>query len=360
MDNTYLITGYPGFIASRIVKEIIQTEHVDHLYLLVLPDMKERAKAAAESLLLFENQVTIVEGDITKRDFGWTRELSHNLKRSVTHVFHLAAIYDLAVKKKQAEAVNVDGTRNVNRWTEGVKQLKRYVYFSTAYVSGDRRGTILERELVRGQSFKNHYEKTKYDAEVLVEEVSKTTPTTIIRPGIVRGDSVTGETAKFDGVYFYLNILERFRQLRLPRVPLVASSEAKGNFVPVDYVVSAAVYLGHKDVGAGKTYHLTDPNPFSMREVFHMLSEAYLGKTPKAGIASKLAGNRLSKPLEKYFRVEKEALAYAAVDADYDTEQAERDLQGSGIVCTPFDETVGALVHYYYEHKNDKDKHIQR
>lgn len=62
------------------------------------------------------------------------------------------------------------------------------MYFSTAYVSGNRTGLIRETELQMGQQFKNHYEETKYKAEVLVQEL-KDVPYTIIRPGITVGNS---------------------------------------------------------------------------------------------------------------------------------------------------------------------------
>ncbi|WP_330219520.1 SDR family oxidoreductase [Peribacillus muralis] len=48
-----------------------------------------------------------------------------------------------------------------------------------------------------------------YEAEVLVEELKKEIPITIIRPGIVKGHSQTGQTIKFDGPYFILNFLDR-------------------------------------------------------------------------------------------------------------------------------------------------------
>ena len=55
-----------------------------------------------------------------------------------------------------------------------------------------------------GQGFKNHYESTKFQAEVWVRELLDRVPTTILRPAIVVGDSRTGETEKFDGPYYVL------------------------------------------------------------------------------------------------------------------------------------------------------------
>lgn len=60
------------------------------------------------------------------------------------------------------------------------------MYFSTAYVAGKRGGTIFERELVHQEGFKNHYEETKYLAEIIVNQAKNNLPVTIIRPGIVK------------------------------------------------------------------------------------------------------------------------------------------------------------------------------
>ena len=122
-------------------------------------------------------------------------------------MWHLAAVYDLAVPKDIAWKVNVHGTDTFNQVVVQFPHLKRYMYFSTAYVAGKREGKLLETELIRPSGFKNHYEETKFEAELLVENLKEKIPVTIIRPGIVRGNSKTGETIKFDGPYFFINMI---------------------------------------------------------------------------------------------------------------------------------------------------------
>ena len=87
------------------------------------------------------------------------------------------------------------------------ERLERLAYVSTAYVAGKRTGVVYEHELVMGQDFKNHYESTKFQAEVWVRELLDPVPTTILRPAIVVGDSRTGETEKFDGPYYILRAI---------------------------------------------------------------------------------------------------------------------------------------------------------
>lgn len=361
--NSYFFTGFPGFLATSLVKRIIETKtDIHHFYLLVLPHFIEKAEQEVKKIVegtdLTTSHFTIIPGDITKVNLKLPIKLIDQLEEEITHIFHLAAIYDLAVPKDLAYEVNVLGTKNINDWILTLKNVKRYVYFSTAYISGTREGLILENDLDMSQQFKNHYEWTKFEAEKLVQKVIEQVPTTIIRPGIVRGHSKTGETIKFDGPYFILNFLDRFK--KIPRLPYLGKGDVEGNFVPVDYVIDATVYLGHKDVGVGKTYHLTDPNPYTMREVYEMLMNQYLQKEPLGTVPLAVAKSFLSFSfLRKWTKVEKESLDYFQFQAKYDCTHAQTDLKDSGIFCPDFKETLPAMIDFYEKYKDDQDKQLK-
>lgn len=364
MKNTYFLTGYPGFLASGLIRQLIHDhqENIEHIYLLVLPHLEGKATKEitrfAKENDFSKDLFTIVPGDITKPNLAISTGTNNILQDSVTHVFHLAAIYDLAVPKAAAYDVNVNGTYRVNNWVKTLTNLKRYIYFSTAYVSGTRAGRIYEHELIKGQTFKNHYEKTKYEAELLVEYLKRTVPTTIIRPGIVKGDAQTGETIKFDGLYFMLNFLKNARIL--PVFPYFGAGEPEGNFVPSDYVLEASSYLALAPVGEGKTYHLTDPNPYRMWELQKMLTEHYVGKTPKFQIPLFIVKFPLSfAPIRKWLQVEKEAMDYFTIRSSYDCSQTTEDLKRSGITCPDFKDTVRPMVEFYRRHKDDPSKQIK-
>ena len=205
---TDLLTGFPGFIGRRLATRLLEEKGVK-LVALVEPRMAEAATAAAAEI--DPKRIEVLAGDISERrlalaDADWDR-----LTKDVRRVYHLAAIYDLAVPIEVAQRVNVDGTGNVLELCAAAKKLERLAYVSTAYVAGRRRGVVYEHELVMGQEFKNHYESTKFQAEVWVREEMADVPTTILRPAIVVGDSQTGETQKFDGP-----VLHPARHLRRP------------------------------------------------------------------------------------------------------------------------------------------------
>ncbi|WP_085505069.1 SDR family oxidoreductase [Thalassobacillus devorans] len=362
MANTYFFTGFPGFLASHLIEEILRQGYaVDKIYLLTLKQTKNQAETSIKEIIkgsyLSEDQVKVMEGDITKPGLGIDHPLSNTWMDDITHFFHLAAIYDLSVPLTPAWQVNVNGTRHVNEWVKQLKSLERYVYFSTAYVSGKRFGTIFENELEHNAGFKNHYEYTKYEAEKLVHEIKDEVPTTIIRPGIVVGDSKHGTTSKFDGPYFILNMLAHMSYA--PLLPYFGEGKVEVNLVPWDYVVQATIHLSHHQVGRGKTYHLTDPAPLTAKDIYKLLAQSYLSKEPSFTVPLGWAGNSLKLPLiRKWLGMPREALDYFTCDSHYDASQAEKDLADTPYVCPDFASIKEQLVQYYKANRKNPDKQV--
>src|SRR3712207_4146465 len=106
-------------------------------------------------------RVELVAGDIGERRLGLDDAEYRRLADSVSVVHHLAAIYDLSVPLELAQRVNVDGTGNVLDFCRACKDFLGLQYVSTAYVAGERTGVVYEHELIFGQPFKNHYERSE-------------------------------------------------------------------------------------------------------------------------------------------------------------------------------------------------------
>lgn len=360
MTHIYFFTGFPGFIAARMIRHLLGTREHSRFVLLVHPSQRERAERQIADLnreYPNRGQFEMIPGDITLEGLGIGETIRQERAKSITHLFHLAAIYDLAVPYDLAYQVNVIGTRRVNEWARLLPHLQRYVYFSTAYVSGTREGVILETELEMNQRFKNHYESTKYEAEVLVQAERERLPLTIIRPGIVMGDSRTGETAKFDGPYFIMQFFHRFRRFPIPYIGLTSTMI---NLVPVDYVVSAALYLAHAAEGENRVYHLTDPDPKPIRHVYERICRDLLNKQPSWTLPLSLVDAALSVPaFRRWVMVEQETLEYFQCQSLYDCRQALEDLRESGITCPSFDLYAERAVRYFAEHRKDPEKVIR-
>jgi len=202
-----LLTGFPGFIGRRLARRLLDSEPDLLLVALVEERMLDPAREAAAAI--DPDRIELLAGDIADRRLGLSDDDYGRLTAELRRVYHLAAIYDLAVPVELAQRVNVDGTGNVLELCAAAGKLERLAYVSTAYVAGLRTGVVYEHELSLGQGFKNHYESTKFQAELWVRERMRQIPTTILRPAIVVGDSQTGETQKFDGPYYLLRTVSR-------------------------------------------------------------------------------------------------------------------------------------------------------
>src|SRR5713226_450894 len=350
-NETVFITGFPGFIATRLVRRL--AAEGARFILLVHPlflatAAKELAEIASETGA-DPHHFLIVEGDITKPGLGLSVSDQERARRETTTIFHLAAIYDLAVACDVASHVNVEGTLNVNLFAKSIENLRRYHYVSTCYVAGRRQGLIMESELHHDKGFRNHYEETKYLAELEVDALKAELPVTIHRPAVVCGDSVTGETAKYDGIYYLIHYLRKWPGgLTLLNI---GNQEVRLNLVPIDFVVSAVVALAKDDRAIGATVQLADPTPLTTRQLFDEISKAIGGRDSFATAPARIVYPVLMLPFApKLSGLPHSAVPYFFLEQTYDTTQARELLEPHGIRCPGFPEYVGALVNFVAEH----------
>lgn len=352
-----LFTGFPGFIGARLLPRLLELHPGATFQCLVQERFLPAARVAIEEIEhahpAARGRLQTVLGDITAPGLGIEPARARELQGALTGAWHLAAVYDLAVTAEVGQRVNVDGTRNVLAFLTAAPGLRRLHYVSTCYVSGRTRGVFRETDLEIGQTFRNHYEETKYRAEVHVARAGL--PTTVYRPAIVVGDSRTGETGKFDGPYFTLAAMER-----LPRRAVFArigSGRAPANMVPVDFVVEAMARLSSIEASLGQTYQLVDPQPTSVHEVGKMMAAA-LGKkfvyvpTPLA-LARAFFSPRA---VQRYFGMPVQTVEYFAEQSQYDTTNASRDLAPLGVRCPHLPEYMDRLVAFYLQKRGQVRK----
>jgi short-subunit dehydrogenase len=196
-------------------------------------------------------------------------------------------------------------------------------------------------------------------------------PVTILRPGIIVGDSRTGEIDKIDGPYYFFKALQRARRVLPSWLPTVGIEGGEINIVPVDYVASAIDHIAHKKGKLdGRAFHLTDPNPRTAGEVINLFAKAadapqmafragteitepatgvvrgVLKYLPPAKRAVKLGISQLGLPPE--------TLSYIDYPTTFDSTATQRALKGSGIEVPPL-ESYASRVWDYWERNLDPD-----
>ena len=349
-SETIFLTGFPGFIAERLVKRLAKAD--TQFFLLVQPQFIEKAsrdieRISAETNTPMEN-FALIEGDITRPNLGISADDLEIVRSETTDVFHLAAIYDLSVNRDPAFLVNVEGTKNVNELVKSLPNLRRYNYISTCYVAGKRSGVIRENELEHDAGFRNFYEETKYLAEMEVEKLKSELPITIFRPSVVVGDSKTGETAKYDGIYYVIFYLKKFPSLL--RIINVGNKDVRLNLVPVDFVVEGIAALSKDDAAIGKTIALADPNPLTTAEICDSVIEAMIGKKSVLTPPMKFVEWSLNLPFSPVFSgLPHSGVPYFFVPQTYDTSVSEDFLKKHDITCPNFRDYVKNLLKFVEE-----------
>jgi dephospho-CoA kinase len=342
-----LITGFPAFTARRMIAQLLDAEPETKLYVLA----RDRFAPDADKLLgelRAGDRAEILVGDVCDMDLGLSSTEYHALTRELTWIHHLAGIYFMGVDVETARRVNVGGTRNVLELARDAARLERLVHWSTAMVSGNRAGTVYEEDLDAGQKFHNGYERTKYEAEQLVRAAMRQLPITVVRPGVIVGDSTTGEIDKLDGPY-YLMVLIATNASGM-RLPILGRGDSPLNLVPIDYVVEAAWHAARSVGAAGKTFHLVDPNPLTARAVFEGVAAHANTALPRGSIPRPLARAVLRTP--GLARLGRGPLAFLDLldhSVHYDSTNTAQALAGTTVRCPALVDYLPALVSHVLE-----------
>ena len=349
------MTGFPGFLGSALLPLLLARREDARAVCVVQArhrDEAERRVLEIESAHHHTiDRIELRNGDITHPGLGL--DAGPDLLDEVSEVWHLAAVYDLAVGEAVARRVNVDGTARVLDLCASLPALRRLQYVSTCYVSGRHQGEYAEDDLDTGQPFRNHYEATKFEAEVLVRKaMADGLPATVYRPGIVVGDSRTGRTQKYDGPYYLAAFLRR-QPLPVAVVPAVGDPDrVRVCLVPRDFVVAAMDELSVLDVSDGRTYALTDPAPPTVREVVdafarHLAKKVVWLPLP-LGLTRTVVGSVPG--MERLLGVPAESLEYFASPTTYSTRNTDDDLAGTGLRCPEFGTYAGRLLAFMDAH----------
>ncbi|SEF12618.1 Male sterility protein [Rhizobiales bacterium GAS191] len=205
---------------------------------------------------LDDGAVLAVHGDVRKDRLGLEREAASVLASTIDLVVHCAAETGFQLAPGLHRSVNIEGTANVIAFARCAKgSPPGLVHISTAYVSGERSGAIMEDELDVGQVFANDYEATKAAAESLVH--ASGLRAAIARPSIVVGASETGAIGRFENIYAFLKLIGSGRVAVLPTAP-----DASLDLVPIDHVINGLIDLVERfEDAAGRTFHLVSGDP---------------------------------------------------------------------------------------------------
>jgi thioester reductase-like protein len=333
--KTLLLTGFPSsFLARRVLPRLLEKQPDDLIKCLVPESAIEKAEEFLRSRPKDQRaRVELVKGDTAAMDFGMAGPKFLDLAKTVDVAHHCAVAPGSGQSREMVERMNVGGAGEVLDLalaSEG--HIERVVHWSSALLSGRRNGRVAESELVRPQSFRSSQDETRFRAELLMRDAMGQLPITILRPSIVVGDSKTGEIDRMEGPYLLILLM-----LSSPvdlRVPLPGRGDQPLNLVPIDYVVEAGLTIASDPRSLGRTFHLVDENPLTVRRVFELIAQNAGRQAPVGSLPTNLATALLRTPgLQRFSNIPRAFLEQLATEVTYDSRNTREILAGTGVSC---------------------------
>lgn len=368
----YFVTGATGFIGKRLVKTLLARRGAVVYFLL-----RRESQGKVPDLLAYwgvgEARAIPLYGDLTAKRMGVSAEDTKALKGKVDHLYHLAAVYDLAADADSQVAVNVDGTRAAVEFAKAI-DAGHFHHVSSIAAAGLYEGVFREDMFDEAENLDHPYFMTKHESEKIVRRECKV-PWTVYRPAAVVGDSTTGEMDKIDGPYYFFKLIQRMRQILPPWFPSVGLEGGRINLVPVDFVVAALDHISHQKRGSGKCFHLVDPTGYRVGDILDVFSRAahapkmnvfvnaalfgFIPKSVKKGLMALAPVRRIRNAVMKDLGLPEDVLMLVNYPTRFDRRETDAALKGSGIECPNLHDYAWRLWDYWERHL-DPDLFIDR
>ncbi|WP_414044448.1 SDR family oxidoreductase [Macrococcus sp. EM39E] len=252
------LTGATGFVGAQLINNLLENKS-NELYILYRDEYRKSKLITEDN----QDKLHFIKGDITLPDFGVDAETLAQLP-TMDYFYHLAALVKFDEElREDLFKINYEGTKHALDFAEKINS-NHFLYVSTAYTVGVNEDA---KEVLHDINVKtnNPYEESKVKAEYLV--AASTMKTSILRPAIIIGDSVTGEADSKFTMYGFMKALKVFKR-KMDRNPesenityrLFIDNNCTSNLVPVDYVVRVLTRaIPHAE--DKKIYHITNNEP---------------------------------------------------------------------------------------------------
>lgn len=270
-----LLTGATGFLGIHILDSYLNAVPNGKVYCLIRPEIGLTLEKKLMNKLHFYfgnrydsfigNRIIIVNGDITKENFGLSQNeivsLSHQVDCVINSAAKVAHYGDYSIFKN----INVIGTQNVANFCKSFD--KRFYHISTLSVSGNafmsqayveqdvtEEVDFSESSLYIHQSLENVYVRSKFEAEkYILEEMKHGLDAYILRIGNLMPRISDGKFQTNIKENAYANRLLSFAKLGIIPDYLL---DGYAEFTPVDSCSQAIVALMEYPSNRNRIFHL--------------------------------------------------------------------------------------------------------
>ncbi len=387
------ITGATGLLGRNLLFEIIKQnlDRLDSLEIIALgrnknsADIQHRIRDIIlnDGLSYFSDDksavarikdycatgIKTVYADLDKDKLGLDRGDFNRLKEpAIDFFFHLAALTDLRYTPVVEEALrrtNIEGTRQILHLVSALN-VREFCYTGTAYSCGSISGKVKPDYINVSGKFRNPYEKTKLESEMLVRNFCKKSKIRhrCFRPSVMCGrliESPIGAVNKFDVFYgwaaffFQIKLKNLLKGRDIYKEPLnldlriCYSSKSGLNIVPADYAAKVMYQVcvqGHPD----ESYYLVNNRETSHSVYIPLMLKALNITGPRQVDCIPTQMN----PLERiYYKTAGRVFtSYITLDPIlFDTGNLNGVLRKAKLRCPPVDKnTFPLLMNYAKKH----------
>ena len=356
----YFVTGGTGFIGRYLVERLLRRGGTVHV--LVREGSRGRLEELRAGWGEDGQRVVPVVGDLSQPMLGVEPAEIEDLTGKIDFFYHLAAVYDMEADEGAVRAANIDGTIHAvqlaNKLEVGCFELA-----SSIAVAGLYKGTWREDMFEEAENLDTHpYFRTKHESEAIARDQLER-PLRVYRPGIVVGDSETGEMDKIDGPYYFFKLIQRIRGVIPPWMPTVGIEGKQINLVPVNFVADAIDHISHEEGLDGETFHLTDPNPHSVGEILNLFASSAHAPQMSMRLDPKMADmippavrgglmmlppvKRISDTVLADLGIPRDVLVYINYPTTFDCRNTVEALEGTGISVPPLESYADRLWDYW-------------
>ena len=367
----YFVTGASGFIGRRLVARLLQRGGT--VYVLMRARSLDKLEQLRDIWGAQSDPVVPIVGDLTEASLGVSGKDLRRLKGKIDHFFHLAGGYDLNADGESQYIANVEGTRHTLEFAEAV-EAGCFHHMSSIAAAGTYDGVFREDMFDEASGLNHPYFRTKHDSEALVRQ-QYNRPWRVYRPGVVVGDSQSGEVDKIDGPYFLFKLIQKIRKALPPWMPTIGLEGGHWNLVPVDFVVNAMDHIAHLDGQDGQCFHLVDPEPHYLGEVLNIFARAGHAPTMTIRLNARMFGfipsyvieglakvtpvRHITKQILQDLGIPKELFQFINKPTRFDCRETTKALQGTDIKVPPLEDYAWKLWDYWERHM-DPDLFVDR
>lgn len=357
MSDYTLLTGSTGLLGRYLLRDLLLAGQ--RVVVVARSTAKETVMQRIEAILQpFEAELGVLlprpvcfEGDLCQEFFGLDDGPRQWIAEHCSSMLHSAAALKFHEENDgEPWRTNVGGTRHALELCRDTG-IKRMHYVSTAYVCGMRNDRIMEDTLDLGQAFRNDYERSKLEAETLVREDSHLQEVTVYRPAVIAGDSKTGYTNTYHGLYMYLKlmcIMARNTEpgpdgVRHTPMQLDTTGNEPRNVIPVDWTSAVITHLFRTPQSHGQTFHLAPRVRMTARQMVEA-GYTYFNSTGVEFVGR--SGERSEEDLERSFYENATMYrSYEDSDPEFDTTNVQKF--ASHLPCPEIDE---AMLHRFMKY----------